>query len=69
MCFALRERGVTGALERQLESSEAQLDRFRRKTEQLHKQVGCQKTLKQPDVYFPESFVRQRKTFSFFIDR
>ncbi len=40
MCVALRESGCTGTLERQLEATEAQLDRFRRKTEQLHKQVN-----------------------------
>ena len=39
MCLAIRERGVTGALERKCESSDQQLERYKRRTETLHKQV------------------------------
>ena len=39
MCLAIRERGVTGELERKLEAADAQLDRYRRRSEALHKQV------------------------------
>lgn len=39
MCLAIRERGVTGELERKLEAADAQLERYRRRSEALHKQV------------------------------
>ncbi|XP_046636593.1 activating transcription factor 7-interacting protein 1-like isoform X2 [Daphnia pulicaria] len=40
MCLAIRERGVTGELERKLEAADAQLERYRRRSEALHKQVS-----------------------------
>lgn len=39
MCLAIRERGVTGELERRLEAADVQLERYRRRAESLHKQV------------------------------
>ncbi len=39
MCLAIRERGVTGELERKLEAADTQLDRYRRRSEALQKQV------------------------------
>lgn len=48
MCLAIRERGITGELERKLEASDAQLDRYRRRAESLHKQVERE--------YFSEMF-------------
>ena len=39
MCLDIRERGITGELERKLEASDAQLERYRRRSEALHKQV------------------------------
>ena len=39
MCLAIRERGITGELERKLEASDAQLERYRRRSEALQKQV------------------------------
>ncbi|XP_059353006.1 activating transcription factor 7-interacting protein 1-like isoform X2 [Daphnia carinata] len=40
MCLSIRERGITGELERKLEAADAQLDRYRRRSEALHKQVS-----------------------------
>lgn len=40
MCLAIRERGVTGALERKLDAADQQLERYKRRTETLQKQVS-----------------------------
>lgn len=39
MCLAIRERGITGELERKLDVADAQIERYRRRSEALHKQV------------------------------
>ncbi|KAK4026275.1 hypothetical protein OUZ56_015284 [Daphnia magna] len=40
MCLAIRERGITGELERKLDVADAQIERYRRRSEALHKQVS-----------------------------
>ena len=37
--MAIRERGLTGQLERKLESADLQLERYRKRSEALQKQV------------------------------
>lgn len=39
MCLAIRERGITGELERKADAQEVLIDRYRRRTESLQKQV------------------------------
>lgn len=44
MCLAIREKGITGLLERKLDTAEAQLERYRKRSEALQKQVRLRET-------------------------
>lgn len=41
MVFAIREKGATGQLEKKLEEADATVERYRRRTEVLQKQVNA----------------------------
>ncbi len=40
MCLVIREKGMTGILERKLEAADAQIERCKKRSDSLQKQVG-----------------------------